>query len=193
MNPPDIIGQLRRLRSRVNAMVARAVVNVVNDAMKTQRLQLTILDDETEDDVEHMQPYGLSFTPPAGSEAIALAVRGDRDHTIAICVQNPDERPQGNPARTGGLYTDGEWRLFIDQRGKVHLGAQEGDEEISLARKTDAEFKRIWDVLTSSGVVPAPSTPTGDAGEPGLLTMQRLAGTAAAQVQSVAARNVKAT
>jgi phage baseplate assembly protein V len=189
----DVIGQLRRLRTRVNNMVARSVVNVVNDALKTQRLQLTIQSDELEDDVEHMQPYGLSFVPPAGSEAIALAVRGDRDHTIALCVQNPDERPTGNPPRTGGLYTDGEWRLFIEQDGTVNAGAQRGESEVALANLTNAEFKRIWDVLTSSGVVPAPSTLAGDAGEPGLLTMQQLASTAAAQVQSVAARNVRAT
>jgi phage baseplate assembly protein V len=139
----DWAGTVRRLRSRVNAMVNRSVVSIVNDAMKTQRLQLVILSDETVDDVEHMQPYGLSFVPPNGSEAVALAVRGDRDHTIALCVQNPDERPTGNLARTGGLYTNGEWRVFIDQQGKLHLGAQQGAEPAAMAESTQRELADI--------------------------------------------------
>lgn len=143
MSNLDIPGQLRRLRSRLSAIVARSVVNLVNDTMKTQRLQLTILSDELEDDVEHMQPYGLSFVPPAGSEAIALAVRGDRDHTIALCVQNPDERPQGNQPRTGGLYTNGAWRFFIDDQGNVHVGAQQGAEPIAMADTTQRELADI--------------------------------------------------
>jgi phage baseplate assembly protein V len=124
-------------------MVARSVVNVVNDALRTQRLQLTILSDELEDDVEHMQPYGLSFVPPVGSEALALAVRGDRSHTIAICVQNPDERPTDSPPRTGGLYTNGEWRVFIDDQGRVNVGAQQGAEPAAMADSTQRELADI--------------------------------------------------
>lgn len=186
----DIPGQLRRLRTRVNAMVARSVVNVINDAMKTQRLQLRILSDELEDNVEHMQPYGLSFVPPAGSEAIALAVRGDRDHTVAICVQNPDERPTGNPARTGGLYTNGEWRVFVDQEGKLHLGAQVGASPVALAEKVDAEFKRVWDLLSGAGIPPASWVVKA---QDGGASLQAAAVGLSKAVQSTAAENVSAT
>ena len=71
----DWAGALHRLRCRVNAMVCRCVVNLVNDSLRTQSLQLTIMADEVVPDVEHMQPYGLSFVPPVGSEGIALGVK----------------------------------------------------------------------------------------------------------------------
>lgn len=123
---------VRQLRLRVDAMVTRAVVELVKDSLKTQRLQLTVLADEVVDDVEHMQPYGLSFVPPAGAEAIALAMSGSRSHTVAICVQHPDERPKSKQPREGGLYTKGQWRLFIDADGKVCVGADASDQHLVL-------------------------------------------------------------
>lgn len=188
----DIIGDLRRLKARVSAMISRAVINVVNDNLKTQRLQLTILADEVVPDVEHMQPYGVSFVPPVGSEALALGVKGMRSHTVAICANAIGERPTGNPPRTGGLYANKAWVFYIDEDGVGHVGAQRGAEPIALADKVDAEFQRVWGVLTDSSVVPAPASPT-DAGETGLLTLQTSASAASAQVQSVAATKARAT
>ena len=129
----DLIAAYRRLRSRVDVMIARAVIARVNDAMRTQRLQLSILTDEVDDDVEHLQPYGVSFHPPAGSEAVVLAVGGARSHSVAICAQSPDARPQDVPEGCGGLYTGGEWRLFIDETGIVHLGTNPGVSPVVLA------------------------------------------------------------
>jgi phage baseplate assembly protein V len=133
----------RRLRNRVDAMVTRAVINRVNDKLKTQRLQLTLLEGDVEDGVEHMQPFGLSFTPPNGAEAIALSVGGARSHTIALCANMPGQRPTDAPAGTGGLYTGGEWRLYIDEDGVVHVGAQSGAEFIALAQKVLDELNAI--------------------------------------------------
>lgn len=134
---------LRRMRARVDTMVARSVLEAVNDGLKTQRLKLMVLAGESVPNVEHFQPYGLSFVPPAGAEAIALAVGGARSHTLAICAQHPDERPTGNPARTGGLYSNGEWRVFVDASGVVHAGAQSGAEFVALAQKVLAELNDI--------------------------------------------------
>lgn len=137
------IAAIRLLRARLDAVIARAVISRVNDALKTQRLQLQILADETVDDVEHFQPYGLSFVPPVGSECIALGVAGARSHTIAICAQHPDQRPKDKGAKTGGLYTSGVWRLFIDANGIVHLGADSGAEFVALAQKVLNELNAI--------------------------------------------------
>jgi hypothetical protein len=134
----------RQLQARLDASIARAVVNLVNDRLKTQRVQLTILEGENEDHVEHLQPYGLSFVPPAGSEALALAVGGTRAHTVAVCVEHPDERPVGGDPRTGGLYTKGLYRFYIDADGVTCTGAMDssqhhvaGDELVSaLAQLT---------------------------------------------------------
>lgn len=134
---------LRNFKSRIDAMVVRGAVELVKDSLKTQRVQVTLLADEVVDDVEHMQPYGLSFTPAVGSEVLALAVGGSRTHTIAVCIQNPDERPTNVPPQTGGLYTKREWRVYIDAGGIVHLGAREGTDYVALASKVLAELNEI--------------------------------------------------
>jgi phage baseplate assembly protein V len=174
---------LRQLRFRLNSMVMRGVLELVNDRLKTQRLQLTILADEVVDDVEHMQPYGLSFVPPAGAECIALAPGGSRAHTVAICVQHPEERPRGGDPRTGGLYTKAEWRLFIDAEGHLHLAAQTGAAKMARADRTDAELKRLWDLV--SGFSPV--------AQDGGAALKTLALTQAKTRQSTAADKVHGT
>jgi phage gp45-like len=138
-----IADMLRRTRARVDVMVTRAVVELVNDKLKTQRVQLSILEGEVVSNIEHFQPYGLSFTPPAGAEAIALAVQGSRSHTVAICVQHPDERPKDVPPRAGGLYTAGEWRLFVDAAGVLCVGAKDSPQHIPLGDLLVAQIKAL--------------------------------------------------
>ncbi|EIN1274766.1 phage baseplate assembly protein, partial [Escherichia coli] len=49
---------LTPLMRRVRLMLARAVVNVINDGRKVQNLQVGLLDDEESDEVERLQNYG---------------------------------------------------------------------------------------------------------------------------------------
>jgi hypothetical protein len=107
------------------------------------RLQVTILADEVEDGVELMQAYGCSFTPPAGSEALVLAVQGDRLHTVAIMAQRPNERPTDAPERAGGLYNKGEWRFYVDAEGVTCTGAKDSDQHHPLGDLLVAAIKAL--------------------------------------------------
>lgn len=144
------MGVIDRMRARLDAMVSRAVISRVNDALKTQRLQLVVLDGEPDENVEHFQPYGLSFVPPDGSEALVLSVGGDRAHTVAICAQHPDQRPKGKPAGTGGLYTAGAWRVYIDASGVVHIGADTNTEFLALANKVATELGNLKTAIVAA-------------------------------------------
>jgi phage gp45-like len=143
----NLLSMLRNLETRVTTMIARGVIERVNDALKTQRLQLSVLADEPEENVEHMQPYGLSFVPPAGAEVLALAPGGSTSAMVAICAQLPGDRPTGGEAGTGGLYTRGAWRLFIDLDGTVHLGAELGASKLAREDRTEAALAEVWTVL----------------------------------------------
>lgn len=176
---------IRRLRARVDGMIARAVIARVNDALKVQRLQVTIRDEhEALDDAEHFQPYGFSAVPPEGSEVVTLAVAGARSNTIAICAQHPDKRPKGAAVESVGLYTGAQWRLYVDPAtGIVHLGAQAGASFVARADLVDAEINRIWTLLSTWTVAP------NDGGQ----ALKTAATTAKLGVQSTAATKVKAT
>lgn len=71
----------------------------------------------------------------------------------------------------------------------VELGV-DPDDYPALASRVDAELARIWGVLTDPSIVPAVAAGT-DAGEPGLTLLLSGASGEAAQVQSVAATQVK--
>jgi len=156
----DVIGtMLRQLKTRVDGMVARGVVEYVNDALKTQRIQVSLLADEVADEVEHLQPYGLSFVPPAGAQCIALAVGGARAHLVAVCADVPGERPTGAGPREGGLYSKGRWRVFVDKDGTVVVGDKDSDQHIPLGDAlVDAFNLHVHD--TAQGPTTPPTTAT---------------------------------
>jgi len=115
----------RPMRSRLNAVVARLVVDAVNDAAARQLLRVEVLADEVIDPVEHFQPGGLTHVPLAGAEGLLLCVGGDRSHPIAVGVSNRDKRPTGLAAGETGLYSAvpsyGGLKIKLDADGNVVL------------------------------------------------------------------------
>ncbi len=92
-----------RLARRVNNMVARAVVWMVDDSTKLQQVQVSLQADEVRI-AERFQQYGFSSVPLSESEAVLLFPAGLRDHVLAICVDDRRYRPTDRPAGEVGLY-----------------------------------------------------------------------------------------
>jgi phage baseplate assembly protein V len=137
---------LARQKARWQIIASRGVVTQVDDSKKIQRIQATILDGETEDDIEVWQQYGVSFVPEASAttETVLLAIGADRSHTVAVCVQDGAKRPKGTDPGTGGLYTKvAGWRVYIDVDDVVHIGAKAGAEFIAQAQKTQDQFDKV--------------------------------------------------
>ncbi len=61
------------LRRRVATLISRAVLAGVNAAPGCQTLQVTILADEPQTDVEHMEPYGFTSNPLPLQEVAQIA------------------------------------------------------------------------------------------------------------------------
>lgn len=135
---------------RVNLMVSRGVIRRVADGARAQLVQLSLLgdnagDEEVADEVEHVQPFGVSFVPPAGSEVVAISVGGNRDHVLAIGASSRAHRPTERDEGEGGLYTMSGWTVLCDAAGNVYIG---GDEiratfKVALASKVEAELGKI--------------------------------------------------
>lgn len=104
---------LRPLQNRLQMMIGRAVIAAVNDDTALQSLQIELLDDETQDGVEHFQPYGLAYHPHPGAEAIALGVGGLRSHAVVLTVA--DRRFRMKAMQTG------EVALYDDLGQSIHL------------------------------------------------------------------------
>ena len=98
---------------RVRLMVSRAVVEAVNDALKCQGLQVSLLAGEVKDGVEHFQEYGFTSHAPAGSEGVGLFVSGDRGHGIVVAVGDRRVRLKN--------LAQGEVAVYTDEGDKIHL------------------------------------------------------------------------
>lgn len=112
-----------RLMSRLRGMVSRAVVSLVNDSLKMQGLQVTLMAGQTPDDAEHFQHYGFTSVPLPGAEGIALAVGGSTGHTVVINVDDRRYRLKGLPGGEVALYDDLGQKVHLTRNGIVINGA----------------------------------------------------------------------
>lgn len=124
MNVIDAFAHLSRpLRQRVANMVARALVTRVDDSTSVQSLQLALLEGETRDEVEHVQPYGFTSVPLKDAEAAVVFVGGKRDHGLVIAVGDRRYRLKGLPAGEVALYTDQGDKLHFKRNGTLEVVA----------------------------------------------------------------------
>lgn len=97
---------VRPIAMRIRMALARGVVRVIYDAHKMQLLQVDFLANETKDGIEHFQPYGFTYHPHPGAEAVAVFIGGNRDHGIVISVADRRYRLTGLEQGEVALYTD---------------------------------------------------------------------------------------
>lgn len=114
---------LRPLAQRIQLMLGRAVVQLVNDAAKLQGLQITLLADEVRGDVERFQQYGMTSHPHPGAEAIAASVAGNRDHVVVLAVDDRRYRLMGLERGEVALYTDEGDTIVLKRGGVVEVTA----------------------------------------------------------------------
>ncbi len=163
------------IAQKVRLAVSRGVVELVNDSLKCQSLQVSLLADEVQDEVEHFQEYGFTSVASQGAEALFLSVGGSRSHGIVACVTDRRIRPLDLLEGDVCLFTaDGE-RVYIEKAADiVHLGAKVADDFLAKQTETEANDQDIVDAYTPhvhpTGTGPSgtttslPTTPVGSVG-----------------------------
>ncbi|AWK84467.1 phage baseplate assembly protein V [Photobacterium damselae] len=116
---------LSPIRRRISLMVARGVVTLVNDSLKRQNLQLSVLADESADSVERFQNYGHTSVPPVGSEAVMVAASGSRSGLVAVAVEHKDSRPKNLEDGDSMLYHLEGHFLKLTKDGRLVIKATE--------------------------------------------------------------------
>ncbi len=120
-----MVNQIRRLMAPylrlIRMMVGRAVINLVNDGLKVQELQITLLAEETRSDVERFQEYGFTSHPHPGAEGVMVCVGGARDHGIVIAVEDRRYRLKGLVEGEAALYDDQGQAVHLKRDKKIHV------------------------------------------------------------------------
>lgn len=134
-----------RVAGRVRLAIARAVVNLVNDATKMQTVQVQLGADQVRDRVEHFQHYGFTSVPLPGAEGIGLAVGGSTDHLVVI---NVDDRRYRITLQVGevALYDDQGQFVKLARDGVVHAKA------VTLLKLEAPSVQIVSDTFTHNGV-----------------------------------------
>lgn len=110
------------LARRVNLMVARGVLALVNDAAKMQGVQVKLLSGEVRD-MERFQNYGCTSKPHVGAEVAVVFVGGNRDHGLVLAVDDRRYRFKGLQDGESALYDDLGQSVHLTRTGIVITGA----------------------------------------------------------------------
>ena len=153
---------LRSLRTAIYTLIGRAVLHAVNAAPGCQTLQVQVLADETQDDVEHVEPYGFTSNPLPGAEGVVLNVGGRRGAAVGFNFGNRGFRVTGLKSGEVCIYTDeGDKITLMRERHMrvrtLHLDI-EADEDATITTKK-------YTVNASEGV--AYNTPSYQLGSEG--------------------------
>lgn len=112
MTPAAFQRLVSPLGRRVAMMLDRAQVRLVDASEPVQRLQVDLLDGETQEGCAHVQAYGFTSHPLPGADGVLLAAHGARANGVVICVGD---------RRYALVLEAGEAAVHDDQGQKVHL------------------------------------------------------------------------
>lgn len=106
---------LERLWRRLQLLVGRGRISIVDDSKSAQVLQVRLGADETADGLPRLADYGFTSNPPLGSDAVVLFIGGERTNGVVIATNNQQFRMRSLAA--------GETAIYDNQGRSVLLGA----------------------------------------------------------------------
>jgi len=137
----NFISQLNRIlepiKNRIRMSICRAIVSLVDDSTAMQIVQLTLMKDETKSKVERVQNYGFTSNPLSDSECIALFINGNRDHGIAIAIDDSRYRLKNLPEGGVAIYdNDGNYCKLTKDNG-IEINTPNKDVKIKAFSKIE--------------------------------------------------------
>lgn len=95
--------------------IARCTVVLTKPGQRRQRMQVSILDGESKDDVELFEQYGITSIPLSGAGGLALFFDGDRSHAAVIMPSDKRYRPTDLKPGEVAIYTHEGARILMKE------------------------------------------------------------------------------
>jgi len=127
---------MRQVWNRLQLICAQGVCNLIG----ADKVQVRVLDGEPLNNIDRVEPYGLSYRPKQGSRAYLFFPSGDRSYGFALVIG--DKRYQMD-------LQEGEVALHDDEGNHVHI-QRGGIIEVKAATKIIADsplFEATGDVV----------------------------------------------
>ena len=100
------------LKRRIQTMITRGVVTLVDSSLMMQELQVKVRGTPI-DGVEHFEPYGFTAKPHSEAEALLACLGGNSSRMVAVTVADKRFRLKG--------LVDGEVALYTDEGDVIHF------------------------------------------------------------------------
>lgn len=151
----------RNILAKVQNLVREAVIDVPGEAP-----QVRYFSGRVDAATPVREPQGLHFMGAAEARGLLLSPAADAGSAVLVCAQGDVPSDSIEPGE-GGLHCLGEWRVFIDAQGNVHLGSRDAGDYVALASRVDAEIARIDQAITKLALAVKPVAAVTDALTPG--------------------------
>ncbi|WP_417880315.1 phage baseplate assembly protein V [Vibrio sp.] len=115
---------LAPIRRKIMGSIGRALVTGVIEDLQRQNIQVQIHADESADNIERFQNYGMSSNPPKNSEAVLVALGGDLANLVAVAVEDKNCRPKGESGDVFLYHQEGH-NIRLTKDGKLIITATE--------------------------------------------------------------------
>lgn len=121
-------------RATIRGLFRRAVLVATTEVVAGLQRIRAIVGEETEDDIEHAEPYGLATRPPVGAHVLLAQLGGDASSPVALVVADGTTRPTGLSVGAVALYDSTGKRITLSTNG-IQLGVAAS---LGVARTGDA-------------------------------------------------------
>ena len=113
---------LESLARRLRLLVARCVIEEVDDSGPIQRVKVTLLSGEVRE-VPSLQRYGFSSNPPAGAEGLAGFVGGARESGVLVAHDHRAHRLRGLAPGEAVVHAMDGARILLRPGGEIEIVA----------------------------------------------------------------------
>jgi phage baseplate assembly protein V len=97
-------------------------LTAINDAGTVQTVQLKLNTGEMRDGTPVVQLFGLSANPPAGTNAVAHFLGGDRSNAVVVGTNHQPSRPVNQKSGETTLYNNFSMTIALTQAGIIING-----------------------------------------------------------------------
>jgi phage baseplate assembly protein V len=112
--------QIERLWRRLQLVIGRGRIRVVDDSTPAQTLQVQLGADETKDALPRIAEYGFTSNPPPGTDAVVIFLAGERTNGVVVATNNQQFRMRNLETGEVAIY-DNRGRFVLLGAGGIHV------------------------------------------------------------------------
>lgn len=140
--------QLERLWRRLQLVIGRGRVRVIDDSTPAQTLQVQLGADETKDGLPRIAEYGFTSNPPPGTDALVVFLAGERTNGVVVGTNNQQFRMRNLASGEVAIY-DNRGRFVLLSAAGIHV--QGADSPITAETTSDVTATAGGNVTVQAG------------------------------------------